>query len=154
MERGLSVQVHGLQILRPRYAPPEGGLDRRLKRGRGLWLTVYHIRLPRRSGKAREPAHQLAFTRMRGELPQVDDFRGDGNILAMNAKRLGALLERPAARALGLEPGQQDYVPRIGRTLRDMVKHAASSGHAAGGNDDGRRFHIVDFFGVLDTAHV
>src|SRR6266404_3277530 len=35
-----------------------------------------------------------------------------------------------------------------------MVQHAAAGGHAAGGNDDGRSFHIVDFFGVLDAAHV
>ena len=69
---------------------------------------MHHIRLPGRRGKALEPAHQLALTRMRGEFPQVNDFGGDGNILAVNAKRLHALFERPSTRALRLEADQQN----------------------------------------------
>ena len=91
--KALRVQVHGLQVLRQSDTPLEGGFDGGLERRGRCRFAVHQICLPRGRGKTCEPAHQLALSRVRGELSKIDHFRGDGDIPAMNTKRLCALFE-------------------------------------------------------------
>ena len=96
------------------------------------------VGLPRRRRKAGEPAQKLALPRVRGKLPQIDDFCADRDILTMDSYGLRALFERPAARAFRLKSGQENGVLAIRGEACNVVKDAPASGHAACGNNDGR----------------
>src|ERR1700733_38242 len=118
----LIVQVHGLKILRQRYAPSKGSFNLGLERGGSLRFPMSEVDLPRRSGEAGEPAQKLALPRVRGKLPQIDDFRADRDILAMDPYGFRALFERPAARSFRLKPGQENGVLAVRGEACNVVK--------------------------------
>ena len=72
----------------------------------------------------------------------------------MDLDRGGAVQHRRAARALGLETGEQHRAARIGQVVLQMMDHAPAGGHAAGRHDDLGHGRAVQRLGLFHLGHI
>ena len=93
----------------------------------------------------------LAFVGVRGEAADGGDPGLHRDVLAVDAQRGRAVLERPAARPRRLVADEEHGGPFVGEPSRQVVQDAPAGGHAAGGDDDGLRQAFEEIAAVTQS---
>ena len=86
---------------------------------------------------------------MVAELLERGDLGSDRNVVSENLDFVGLALDGETAGAGSLESDEEDEVSRVGKALRQVMKDAASSDHAARRNNDRRHSGLVDLLGFF-----
>ena len=128
------------------------GEPRRHARNRRFFAMGQKHAAADRAARAK-PARQLRAIGVTGVIVDPADSRRDLDLLALDAHRLGALLQKAAERAMGLIADQQHGAVPPAQPALQMMTDAAGVAHAAGGDDDvkavqpGDRLALVDGLG-------
>src|SRR5690554_7522380 len=84
---------------------------------------------------------------------QVVDLGFHGPVFAVDFHVFGAVYQRIATGSGGLEAGENDAVARVRQQGFQVVQHAATAGHAAGGDDHAGVAGGIQLDGFFHRAH-
>lgn len=83
-----------------------------------------------------EPLPELVAIAMRTVAGEHFDARTEGDLVAEDAQHRCPLDDAATEGVLGLETDDEDGVPRIGRTMREVVQNASRLCHSGGCDDN------------------
>src|SRR5208283_263583 len=129
------VYTHLLEIARHHGVPSQLlGYARAQSLGCGR-LTVNDINDLRPNRGELQPVENFPLIGVRGEAGDIDNFRGDRDVVAQHLHHRSAVEQRPAASSRGLIAHENNSVVAVGKPSFEMMENAAARRHSRRGDD-------------------